>query len=261
MEKIWLSLKRGKVHCYRYGNGAKLVIALHGFARTGASFQMLSLGNDFTVYAPDLPFHGLTEWDAEHFDQHDLSEMVEAILDFYPPQQLFYWLGYSLGGRLVLSEWRQFETRLAGLILIAPDGFSRGLKRLPHRMSMGLRQWVCQWLERPQWFLKWCKLLRKAGLISPFINQYLNKNLETAANRRRLLGIWQSVAYFKVDWRKPVNTDFPIWVVLGRQDHIIPPTVVHPIKEVLPGAEVFWRDCGHQLINRTTGDVLQEQLI
>lgn len=261
MEKIWLSLKRGKVNCYRFGNGPKLVIALHGFTRTGASFQVLDLGNDTTLYAPDLPFHGLTEWTADYFDQHDLLEIVEAILAIYPPQQPFYWLGYSLGGRLVLSEWRQFETQLAGMILIAPDGFSKGIKGLPHQMSIGLRQWVCQLLERPQWFLKWCVFLRRTGLISPFIHQYLQKNLETAENRRRLLGIWKSVAHFNLRKQKTANPDFPIWVVLGRQDHIIPLTVVHSLRELFPEAEVHWRECGHQLINRGTGEILRKQII
>ncbi len=259
MKKIWLSLKHGKVHCYQLGSGPRLVIALHGFAHSGASFQTMGLGDGYTVYAPDLPFHGLTEWHADAFDQQDFKELVEAILALNPGQP-FYWLGYSLGGRLVLSEWKGFAPQLAGLILIAPDGLGSGVRAIPHRMPLFLRQWLCGLLERPNWFLKWSRFLKKVGIIDHFSDQYLHKNLGTTENRRRLLGTWKSVSHFKLKQRKAPTPNFPIFVVLGRRDRIIMPEVIHPLKKCFPKAVVIWRDCGHQLINRETGIILRKQL-
>ncbi|GJM36110.1 MAG: hypothetical protein DHS20C18_51110 [Saprospiraceae bacterium] len=261
MEKLFLQLERGKVQCYRFGKGPDMIIAMHGFARSGALFQPMAaaMGEAFSIYAPDLPFHGNTEWSPASFDRNDIRELIYAICALNPGQK-FYWMGYSLGGRLVLSQWTEFKDQLAGLVLMAPDGFGTKALAIPERIPLPLRKWICRLFEKPAWFLALTNGLRQVGVINKWVYQYLEKNLSTAENRQRLLGVWLSVGHFRMENRKGAKPEFPVSIVMGRQDKIVPPKVAHQLKKLLPEAVLIWRDCGHQLISREMGQILKDQI-
>ena len=48
----------------RWGTGGKLLFCLHGYGETGAGFAFLetALGDEYTILAIDMPFHGGTDW-------------------------------------------------------------------------------------------------------------------------------------------------------------------------------------------------------
>lgn len=90
------------------------VVALHGFAGTGAAWEGVAaeLGPGFTVHAPDLPGHG-----AESDAPVSLDACIAAALDAAPGR--FVLAGYSMGGRIALHVALAAPERIARLVLIA----------------------------------------------------------------------------------------------------------------------------------------------
>jgi 2-succinyl-6-hydroxy-2,4-cyclohexadiene-1-carboxylate synthase len=84
------------------------VVALHGFAGTGATWH----GVDPGYSAPDLPGHGTSATVAPTFDS-----ATETVLTAAP--QRFVLAGYSMGGRIALHVALAVPERIERLVLIA----------------------------------------------------------------------------------------------------------------------------------------------
>lgn len=85
------------------------VVALHGFAGTGRSWEDVAAGID----APDLPGHG----SASGRRPIDLDYCVRAVLDAAPER--FALAGYSMGGRIALHVALAAPERASRLILVS----------------------------------------------------------------------------------------------------------------------------------------------
>src|ERR1700744_2686965 len=99
----FLSFRSSRFHYSSWGTGNRILFAFHGYGESAATFEFLeaALGQDFTIIAPDMPFHGATEWkeDGLFFDPHDLLSLMEAIAAGLPGREEGWWLlGYSMGG-------------------------------------------------------------------------------------------------------------------------------------------------------------------
>jgi 2-succinyl-6-hydroxy-2,4-cyclohexadiene-1-carboxylate synthase len=90
------------------------VVALHGFAGTGASWGAVAehLGPGWTVHAPDLPGHG-----SASDSPVSLDACIETALDAAPGR--FVLAGYSMGGRVALHVALAAPERVVRLVLVA----------------------------------------------------------------------------------------------------------------------------------------------
>ena len=118
----------GVTLAYRtFGNGPSPVLALHGFGRTGADFEVLApaLGKYHTIHAFDLHFHGMSPGYPERaevpFTPHELAVFFAAFLDHIGSEKASL-LGYSLGGRIAMSLLETMPERIEQVFLAAPDG-------------------------------------------------------------------------------------------------------------------------------------------
>ena len=97
-----LNFKNSIINYYKYGNGSKVLFCLHGYGEDGTSFLFLEkyLGNIYTLYAIDFPFHGNTKWnEKEPLSAKDLLNIFNLI---NTKQNNFSVLAYSMGGRIAL---------------------------------------------------------------------------------------------------------------------------------------------------------------
>jgi 2-succinyl-6-hydroxy-2,4-cyclohexadiene-1-carboxylate synthase len=85
------------------------VVALHGFAGTGRTWDALGLD----VVAPDLPGHGT----ASGLSPVTFGSCVEHVLGRAPDR--FVLAGYSMGGRLALHVALAAPERVARLVLVS----------------------------------------------------------------------------------------------------------------------------------------------
>ena len=130
MEIQFLIYKNSTIGYYRFGEGPKIAVCFHGFGEDASMFGFLTnyVGNQYTFYSIDLPFHGKTEWkEGLNFTHKDLLQIVEAITREDNQKQAtnsqkFSLLGFSLGGRIALSLYEAMPDKIEKLVLLAPDG-------------------------------------------------------------------------------------------------------------------------------------------
>ncbi len=246
----YIELKKGRICAHCFGRGEELLIALHGYGDSGRVFEALApaLSDRFRVYAVDLPFHGATEWEAPEYDAGDLEALVGAILT-REAKTRFQWLGYSYGGRLILSTLGCFAGRLSYAYLVAPDGLGTRGMRLPLLFPPALRRRLAARLERPRGLLLLIGWLRRSALLSSFSDAFLRRQLVNEQRRRRLAGTWRSLPHFPVRLpevrRQLTGSDLKMCFFAGSADELIAPERIRAISTTLPGAGFQLLPGGH----------------
>lgn len=101
------------MHIETQGSGPDLVL-VHGWAMHGGVFAPLleRLAAHFRVHVVDLPGHGFARAE-QHFDAQDSARRIAAETPRAP------WVGWSLGGQVVLHAALQSPTQVRGVALIA----------------------------------------------------------------------------------------------------------------------------------------------
>lgn len=255
----YIELPKGRVHARCFGRGAALLVALHGYGDSGRAFQPLepALADHFRVYAVDLPFHGKTRWEAPEYDADDLAALIDAILK-REGQTRFYWLGYSYGGRLILSTLDRFDGRVAAAYLVATDGLGTHGMRLPLLLPAWLRRRLADHLHRPQWLLSLSGWLYRRRLLDAFRHNFLRQQLANEERRRRLAGTWRTLGNFPV--RLPALGRYlqdgvlNVYFLAGDSDLLVRPERVRAASALLPGAKFHLLEGGHyQLLTPELG--------
>jgi pimeloyl-ACP methyl ester carboxylesterase len=130
MEFQRLHFRNSEIGYYRFGSGPKPAICFHGYGEEAGIFSFLSkyAGDHYTFYSVDLPFHGKTEWkDGLIFTPQDLEQITLKILEQNNIQLQtsgikLTLIGFSLGGRAVLTLYQSMPDNIEKLVLLAPDG-------------------------------------------------------------------------------------------------------------------------------------------
>ena len=204
---FWITSTRAKrepeapddrIYVRQYGMGRAVLIAVHGFGRSGARMQGLGmhLGDRFTTLAPDLPYHGKTEWYSDRYTVEDFTGILQQLLDRYSDRPV-YLMGHSLGGRFLSSCLGSLEhSDLRDLALVAPDGAGGRYTNWIDTLPSSLVRPLALISERPRAILRLSNWLRKRGILNRYSAEYLKYNLNDGSFRRRLAGTLRSVLKF-----------------------------------------------------------------
>jgi pimeloyl-ACP methyl ester carboxylesterase len=174
------------------------MLSVHGFGRNGRRMERLALalGNEYTTYAPDLPYHGKSEWVRQRYLPQDLADCYNVLLANHLDQPV-YLLGHSLGGRILSNVLPLLDhPNIRDLGLVAPDGaggrYTNWIDTLPNSLIKPLAKFS----ERPRYLLKLSNFLRRRGVLNRYSAEYLNQNLKDGTFRRRMAGSLRSVLKF-----------------------------------------------------------------
>lgn len=233
-----------RLHVRKYGSGPAILLAVHGFGRSGQRMERLGLhlGQYFTTLAPDLPYHGDSEWYADRYSIAEITELLQQLVDRFPARPI-YLLGHSLGGRFLMSCLAGLRhDGLRDLVLVAPDGaggrYTHWIDNLPPMLVKPLARLT----ERPRGILRVSKFLRRRGLINRYSAEYLDYNLKNRSFRRRLAGTLRSVLQFP-----PAPADFEAalqrngincTVFVGDKDPLLHHQRLNKLYEPLPSVAV-----------------------
>ena len=200
-EPLSAPISTDRLYLRQYGSGHPVLLAVHGFGRTGRRMERLALalGDHFTVFAPDLPYHGKSEWVEQFYSPTDLASCYNALLADYPDRPV-YLLGHSLGGR-ILSNCLPLLTHpdVRDLVLVAPDGAGGRYTNWIDTLPKSLIRPLAKFSERPRYLLRLSNWLRRRGVINRYSAEYLNHNLKDGTFRRRMAGSLRSVLKFPPD--------------------------------------------------------------
>ncbi len=197
MENSLLRYKNSDIAWYRFGSGPQTVVCFHGYGEdaTGFSFLAKYSGDQHSFISIDLPFHGKTIWrDGLSFEEEDLRKIVEQII---PPDQPFFLMGFSLGGRMALSLYQLVPAKVERLILLAPDGLK--VNRwywLATQTWLGNRFFAFT-MKRPGWFFFQLKILNKLKLVNSSIFKFVNYYIGDDEVRQLLYTRWTTLKKIK----------------------------------------------------------------
>jgi pimeloyl-ACP methyl ester carboxylesterase len=190
-----------EIHYSRWGKGDRTLVCFPGYGEDLSSFSFLQtdLEKDFTIIAIDLPYQGRTNW-AEHdlFFPESLVEIIDGIFEQEKLQRKdTYYLGYSMGGRVILQLAELIPASIGKMILIAPDGLILNKWYwLATQTSAGnkLFRYV---MERPAPFLKMVWAGKKLGWINKSVSKFVHHYLGDENMRDELYTRWTCLRKIK----------------------------------------------------------------
>lgn len=247
-----VQLKSGCFHLRYWPGGDRVLLVLHGFAQQGDVFAALVpyLRQQYTIYAPDLPFHGQTNWYAPAYNLGDMVALSQAVLN-HSQQSKLTLLGYSLGGRLALALAPALAGSLQKLVLLAPDGIGwahpRFIEHFPAWVRQMLVDVVASWDRLPVW----AERFHRHNWISTGAYRYLLRYWQHENQRLCLMRTWLSLALFPLS--KPHllpgtgPQPVPTAIVLGRRDKLMSNKAIEDFFADCPHCRVSQVDAGHEL--------------
>ncbi len=221
-----LSFKKFTINYYKYGSGDKVLFCLHGYGEDGTSFSFLEkhLGELYTLYAIDFPYHGATEWN----ENESLSEKdFINILDLMNTKQndSFSVLAYSMGGRIALHLLQHIPQKIKQVILIAPDGLHVNFWYFISTQTFMGNKIFERTMKHPYWFFTFLNVAGKANLLNKSIIKFVYHFLDNKQERMLLYKRWTAMKKFKPDLSaiKKICTvkSIPLHLLFGRFDRII----------------------------------------
>ena len=250
-----LTYKNSTIAWYQFGNGQTPLICFHGYAENGSSFAFLSshLGNQYTLYAVDLPFHGATEWKEEDpFTHTDLVEVVRIITVGNPKKWTL--MGFSLGGRICLSLYQSQHEHVDRMVLLAPDGLKVNFWYwLSTRTAPGNRLFAYT-MKKPGWFFGLLKSLNGLRLVNRSIFKFVNNTIGDAGDRHLLYTRWTSLRKLKPNLDKIKSLirkkQTPVRLIYGKHDRIILTVVGEKFRKGIEDyCEIIQIQSGHQVLH------------
>jgi pimeloyl-ACP methyl ester carboxylesterase len=229
MASAFFSFGGSRIHYSHWGTGKTLLLCLHGYGESAASFAFLEkpLGEHFTLLAIDLPYHGGTHWqDAFYLDPHDLLSILKEIIAGLPCDPEGWWmLGYSMGGRVALQLVQLAPEKIRRMVLLAPDGFRMNpWYWLATQTVAGNR--LFHWtMHRPAWLFFLLKTGHVLRLVNPSIYRFTSHYVDDEQVREKLYARWTTMRGFRPDLgivgKSIRQYEIPIELLYGSYDRII----------------------------------------
>jgi pimeloyl-ACP methyl ester carboxylesterase len=262
MEQGLFLYKNSQVSYYRFGTGPQAAICFHGYGEDGKSYAFLEkyLGDRFSFYAIELPFHGDTDWkEGLLFTHIDLQQITDGILELDNPKlktenSKLVLIGFSLGGRIALSLFQSQPEKISRLILMAPDGLKVNFWYwLSTQTWLGNKLFALT-MKKPGWFFGFLKLLNKLKLVNASIFKFTNYYIGDPEARRLLYARWTSLRKLKPNlsriksFTKKQKT--AVKLVYGKHDRIILSSVGEKFKHgIETQCELIVIHSGHQVLH------------
>ena len=261
--------KLAKVSFYKYGNGKKSMLCLHGFGMHGRQFSILEkyIGNDYTLYGIDLFFHNNTVLHNNNLENIksgiSQKEFAEFISDFCLSQKIdkFSLLSYSLGTIYATVLMHRLAHRIEESILIAPIC----LKINPLMLFFAKNKIGNKLLEKlslsDNGLYNLLLLAKKIKILDDTSTEILWKEVATPELRFNMYANFTYLKNFDVDIEevsKIVNQfRMPTYFIFGKKDHSISPKYADRVKHKFRNAKVKILNADHDLVNdKLTTDIL-----
>ncbi len=215
----------------------KVVVAFHGFGR-----PMEEMGNYLPLYTPDTAMLSVGIAHQNGSTVPPTSSGAPVLEPITLEQALTSWLrelevghcevhllGYSLGGRLVLTLFERNPKLWAGLVLLAPDGFKKNaMYRFAVDTSVGRAAW--KWVDRHAEAVRsLVRFLRRIRLIPAHLEHFALHHTQDH-NMRQLVAntwkthrlFWPSLSGSAKAWSALPARNVRVYAIFGTRDAIIP---------------------------------------
>jgi pimeloyl-ACP methyl ester carboxylesterase len=268
MQSGHLVYRQSTIH-YRYGGeGARPLVCFHGYGESSGNFDFLekSLGNDYTIIAPDLPFHRETIWNEGVVDIAMLADVVVKLLEHLKiaPADI-HLLGFSLGGRLALCVLQELKDRVSKVVLLAPDGLTINFWYWLSTQTVAGRSLFRLTMSKPGWFLGMLSVANKVKLLNQSIYKFVKYYIHDDEVRKELYERWTGLRNCSPDTGKVKELvqqhRIIVHLLYGRHDRIIGHKKGERFLKELPGCRVEVLNCGHQVLHEKNIEAIVKALL
>lgn len=243
-----------KLHYLKIGTGPKLLIGFHGYGRDASIFLPFEryLKNDYTFYSIDLPHHGRSACDNITMEKSDLVMLVENLLAEMQVEKAAL-LGYSIGGRAVLSIVELMPEQIDRVLLMASDGLRfNPLYFFLTSTYIGSRLFT-HFLTRPQKYFPFINWLRDRKIIDTHKHSFAMWYLQADTTRAFLLKAWPCLKKIvprpRVVRAAIAAHSLPVHIFMGAYDKVIPPKLAHGFKRNLKTVHLYILNKGHRVMD------------
>lgn len=161
----------------------------------------------------------------------------------------FSLLGYSMGGRYVISSLYAFSDRVQHCFLIAPDGVvKRGSYELA-TFPYGMQQLFKFFMRNPSPFFTFLNVVEKTRIVDPWTIKFSRSQLKDPRQREMVLKSWITLKRLRLKQNELVSLinkpSFSSVFIFGKHDRIIQPKRHFHFLNKLQNTKVFILDTGH----------------
>lgn len=236
----------------KLGSGPNILLAFHGIGQDGpACFSAIEkfLGQHYTIYAFDLPFHGQNS--GVPFEVVSKIAWKESIQSFLNQNHItrFDISGFSIGGRFALATLEAFAENIDNAFLIAPDGVSEHpMYTLATRVPPA--RWIYGWLMRhPRIFFSIVQTARTLQLASKSLVRFTQQVMNTPEKRQTIYQSWVAFRNLRFDIHELARTasanGVKVLLFVGVYDNLLKPQAVSKLARLLPADQYIELKSGH----------------
>ncbi|HEX4957181.1 MAG TPA: alpha/beta hydrolase [Lacibacter sp.] len=268
MQRFFTEYEQATFSYLKGGSGKEILVCLHGFGEEAASFAFLEkhLGDAFTIYAIDFPWHGETEWHKTlTFPTKGMMLLLEKMIDDYKYKKI-HLLCYSMGGRVGLSLLERIPQQIETATFLAPDGL-----KVNFWYWLATQTWLGNGLFRytmqyPYWFAWLVDLLKRMGWINMSVAKFVHAYIDNKTMRDDLYHIWTTMRKFRPHLQQVkqeiIKHRIPVLLLFGEYDRVIlPENGIRLQKGAEPFVRVTVLKSGHQLLKEKNAAIIVQALI
>ena len=241
------------IEYYVEGSGQNTLVCFHGHGRQVEDFLFLAK-KDRKLLLIVLPHHGKSRFPVERIENQPLKiEEFNSIFTKILEKEAinhFHFIGFSQGGRFVLSLLPLYKDRLKSVHVISPDGmdpmsFYNRTSRL--RLARLLFQ---KWERSPKSFIRIAKFAFKLGLVRPKVFAFIELFAGNQEQFQRASRTWRGFRNIKPDFNaisSSLNANKIYFkVIMGKYDQVIRTQQAVQFLKQLGFAEALIEiECGH----------------
>ncbi|MBX9782695.1 MAG: alpha/beta hydrolase [Chitinophagaceae bacterium] len=267
MQRFFTTYEHSGFSYLKGGIGSDVLLCLHGFGEEAETFSFLEkhLGDFFTIYAIDFPWHGQTAWSKTlTFPAKGMIQLLTQIIDDFENRKI-HLLCYSMGGRVGLSLLQRIPNNIQKAVLLAPDGL-----KVNFWYWLATQTWLGNGLFKytmryPFWFAWMVDVLKRFGWINMSVVKFVHAYIDDKKMRDDLYHIWTTMRKFRPNLEKVksniVQYQIPVHLVFGEYDRVILPANGYKFqKGAEPHISVHILKSGHQLLKEKHIDLLVKLL-
>lgn len=241
------------IEYYVEGSGQNTLVCFHGHGRQVEDFLFLAK-KDRKLLLIVLPHHGKSRFPVERIENQPLKiEEFNSIFTKIIEKEAinhFHFIGFSQGGRFVLSLLPLYKDRLKSVQVISPDGmdpmsFYNRTSRL--RLARLLFQ---KWERSPKSFIRIAKFAFKLGLVRPKVFAFIELFAGNQEQFQRASRTWRGFRNINPDFNaisSSLNANKIYFkVIMGKYDQVIRTRQAVQFLKRLGFAEaLIVIECGH----------------
>ena len=250
-ELITIAIKDEILAVRVYGNGKKKAIAFHGYGQDGSVFEKwVNFHTEYSLYSVDLFYHGHSSWPEEQpgLSHDQFLQIFRQIINKFEIES-FLLLGFSMGGKFVLSLMQTIPGKIEEVVLIAPDGIYKDFwYRLGARSEIG-KVFFKYFINHPALLFNTVKFLSNAKIVDRYFSRFTIQQMSTLEQRTKVYKSWLYLNKFFVPTNQIAKSvekySIPMTIVLGKHDRIISRSRVEKFAKKIKRSNVKIIESGH----------------